>query len=469
MPTAGLSFIFACAGGPAEVMSRNVERLTALWPAANVYLMQPEDWDGPSPATDRITVTRLPMGRADSRLAEGIGLQLAFNEGTSVAVVLRPDLDLNVASIDLITGDIRRGEYDIVLGHEEKESGVKLALSSNVAYVAGLWAQLPLSSGVPAYQDLAWVLTKMGDLPWIVSNDGKRPYTARQRSFNDRQALDFFRATGIRLRYMPEPPPKKVSRVAVITPYYKEETWKLRRCHESVLRQRGDVTHFMVADGFPNAEVDQWGVRHIRLAAAHADNGDTPRGIGALVAFAQRFDAVAFLDADNWFADNHLSSLLRVQRRQRANVVCSYRQVVLADGTPVARVDPEDARKSHVDTSCYLFTSERRFLATFWSRMPKFCGPICDRVVFALAAGHGTIAHTEKQTAFFESNYSLHYRMARRRAPEQLNDIPPALWQRMVRPDRATREEFWRCTGTPWPFGAGRKSGLPLGFTITGG
>lgn len=45
-------------------------------------------------------------------------------------------------------------------------------------------------------------------------------------------------------------------RVAVISADYKEPRHVLRRCHESVLAQLGDVTHFMVADGFPASEVD---------------------------------------------------------------------------------------------------------------------------------------------------------------------------------------------------------------------
>ena len=53
-------------------------------------------------------------------------------------------------------------------------------------------------------------------------------------------------------------------RVAVITPYYKEpEAW-LARCLTSVREQSYPVTHFVVADGHPQAWVDEAGVRHLK-------------------------------------------------------------------------------------------------------------------------------------------------------------------------------------------------------------
>ena len=54
-------------------------------------------------------------------------------------------------------------------------------------------------------------------------------------------------------------------RIAVVTPYYKEPTDILRRCHDSVMAQTCPVTHIMVSDGHPNPEVDQWNAIHVRL------------------------------------------------------------------------------------------------------------------------------------------------------------------------------------------------------------
>jgi hypothetical protein len=148
--------------------------------------------------------------------------------------------------------------------------------------------------------------------------------------------------------------------------------------------------------------------------------------------------------------------MLKAQRARRASVVCSSRHIVLPDGTVLDEIDSEDANDSHVDTSCFLFSAERRFIACLWSRMPKFCGPICDRVTLKLARRFGGTAATAKQTVFFESNYSKHFRMAGRPVPEKVNDVVPELRGKMDHPDQATRDDFFRCTGQIWPFASPR-------------
>src|SRR5271170_4341899 len=99
-------------------------------------------------------------------------------------------------------------------------------------------------------------------------------------------------------------------RIAVITPYYKEPLAMLRHCHESVLAQDVGADHFLIADGFPSVDFTDAHVKHIALPHAHSDNGNTPRGVGSLLADAEGYDFIAFLDADNWFHPGHLSSLI---------------------------------------------------------------------------------------------------------------------------------------------------------------
>jgi glycosyltransferase involved in cell wall biosynthesis len=97
-------------------------------------------------------------------------------------------------------------------------------------------------------------------------------------------------------------------KIAVITPYYKESIEFLRQCHKSVINQDIStdhcLTHFFIADGFPNEEVMKWNIKHITLPQAHSDNGNTPRGIGSILADVEGYDFIAYLDADNWFYPN---------------------------------------------------------------------------------------------------------------------------------------------------------------------
>ncbi|WP_204269457.1 hypothetical protein, partial [Escherichia coli] len=90
---------------------------------------------------------------------------------------------------------------------------------------------------------------------------------------------------------------------------YKEDIGDIRQAHESVLAQDLPCRHVLVADGFPKAEIDGWDCEHITLPTAHHDAGDFARGMGALHALNDGAEFVAFLDADNWLAPNHVSSL----------------------------------------------------------------------------------------------------------------------------------------------------------------
>src|ERR1700688_808152 len=102
-------------------------------------------------------------------------------------------------------------------------------------------------------------------------------------------------------------------KVAVVTPYHKETEAVLMRCRDSVSRQTYPCTHIMVADGHAMPVFDRMpGVLHITLPVENADCGNTPRAIGGLLAEAYGFDAVAWLDADNWYDIDHIEKLLSI-------------------------------------------------------------------------------------------------------------------------------------------------------------
>ena len=64
-----------------------------------------------------------------------------------------------------------------------------------------------------------------------------------------------------------------------------------------------------MADGHPNLSVEDWSCRHMILPSSHGDNGNTPWGVEALMALAEGYQLVAFLDADNWYHEGHIASL----------------------------------------------------------------------------------------------------------------------------------------------------------------
>ena len=126
--------------------------------------------------------------------------------------------------------------------------------------------------------------------------------------------------------------------VAVVTPYYKEPDETLERCLASVRRQTHPATHILVADGYPREFIDRAGVRHLRLDRSHGDAGNAARGLGALLAVAEEFEAIAFLDADNWFDESHVATCLATARKasDQPDFVVARRRLMRPDASVCA-------------------------------------------------------------------------------------------------------------------------------------
>ncbi|WP_112070120.1 glycosyltransferase [Herbaspirillum rubrisubalbicans] len=205
---------------------------------------------------------------------------------------------------------------------------------------------------------------------------------------------------------------RKKPKIAVITPYYKESIGMLKQCHESVLAQEVDaeVVHFMVADGYANNQIDGWGVEHIKLPRSHGNNGNTPRAIGALLAEGKGVDFIAFLDADNWYHPQHLSTLLAVNESTGAEVCCSWRTFHRPDGSSLGISEPAEEQLQHVDTSCYLLARSAFSINLVWSQMPNEVSAICDRIFLqAIVNKKLNMAFTRQRTVAFRTTYPGHY------------------------------------------------------------
>jgi glycosyltransferase involved in cell wall biosynthesis len=199
-------------------------------------------------------------------------------------------------------------------------------------------------------------------------------------------------------------------KVAVVTPYYQEPVEMLRRCHESVRSQTHACTHIMIADGHPRHEIEEWDIQHCVLPVSNRDYGNTPRGIGSILAFNQGFDAVAYLDADNWYAEDHLEILVAVCREYDVPVAVSSRQIVLSTGEYLPFGDPDEESGEHVDTNCFLITSEAAFLSSVWAMMDPAYSPVGDRVLLKTMQKFGILyGWSHKRTLFYESRWAAHF------------------------------------------------------------
>jgi glycosyltransferase involved in cell wall biosynthesis len=204
------------------------------------------------------------------------------------------------------------------------------------------------------------------------------------------------------------------ARIAVITPYCGESIEVLRQCHDSVLAQEQhgvQADHFLVADGRANKAVDGWQAHHIVLPHAHADNGNTPRAVGSVVAETEGYEFIAYLDADNWFHPEHLRSLLDLREATKVPVTCAWRTFHRLDGMVMEISEADENSFQHVDTSCYLIHRSAFACTSCWYRMPKPLSPLCDRIFFrALKNSRWGMAFTGRRTVAFRSQYENHYR-----------------------------------------------------------
>jgi len=201
-------------------------------------------------------------------------------------------------------------------------------------------------------------------------------------------------------------------RIAVVTPYYREPLNKLQRCHASVTGQTHmNVTHIMVADGYPLAEIDGWErCQHIPLPVGHQDSGDTPRVVGCGSAAGQQFDAVALLDADNWFEPEHLESLLKVQAESNALIVTCPRRLVRPDSGELLGICTESDGQRFNDTNCYLVTHPAFSLFAAWgfrnNQVAQSIGCLGDRIFWdAVSKSNASRAHSKLATVNYETAY----------------------------------------------------------------
>ena len=215
-----------------------------------------------------------------------------------------------------------------------------------------------------------------------------------------------------------------VRRVAVVTPYHEEPLEMLRRCHASVRAQEVACTHVLVADGPGHGALAGWDCRHIVLGVSHADNGGTPRSIGALAAMNEGYDCIAFLDADNWLAPDHLRRAIATQAAGGFDVVFSGRHIVFPDGLRLT-VQPEEERgHRHADTSCMVLFEPAFSSLALWAQMPPLFAPLCDRVVFRQLMARHRCGWTGAPTLFYETWYAGHFLAAGLLPPRNAKFLP---------------------------------------------
>jgi hypothetical protein len=206
-------------------------------------------------------------------------------------------------------------------------------------------------------------------------------------------------------------------KVAVITPYYKTPDEWLLECHQSVKAQTHPCTHVLIADGYPQAVVDTLDAQHLCLPVNIGDYGDTPRGLGSVLAISQGFDAIAYLDADNWYSPEHIATMVALHEKSGAAVITAARNLHRLDGTLLGCCR-ETNGENFVDTSCYFLTRVAFPVVPVWWMMESWMHAIDDRVVLTRIRQAGlTQAHSPLPTVAYRTAFKFHY--------ERFGETPP--------------------------------------------
>ena len=228
-------------------------------------------------------------------------------------------------------------------------------------------------------------------------------------------------------------------RVAVITPYYKESRAVLEQCHRSVQAQSVPCLHVLVADGHPRAAINRWDAHHVRLPRSHGDIGSTPRLIGSYHAIGLGVDAVAFLDADNWYGPDHIATLLEAMDRDQAGFVSSSRTLCRLDGSVMGRCPLSDP-DHFIDTNAMLFGRAAFPLLHQWVLMPDYGHLIGDRIMLdTVKRSEIRRSHVDSTEVFYRCNKAGLYRQMGEAIPE---GVQP-------RPDYEASFRQWEADGNP--------------------
>lgn len=237
--------------------------------------------------------------------------------------------------------------------------------------------------------------------------------------------------------------PSNPPRIAVVTPYWREDEVTLRRCIDSVAQQTLAADHLLIADGMPQRWVDDVGVRHIILDRNHGDWGNVARGTGAVLAAGEAYDAIAMLDADNAFDPDHLALCMAAAQGRRAAMVAARRRFVLPDGTPV---DADDT-PGLVDTNVMLLLPRVYPLLSRWTLIPKDMSGVGDRIFHAaVVAQRLRIVTTDRPSVTYTSRVAAHYRAAGRTPPADARDMgfdAIARWAAALSPAERTKVEYF--------------------------
>ena len=207
--------------------------------------------------------------------------------------------------------------------------------------------------------------------------------------------------------------------VFVVTPYFNTPLAWIRECHDSVLFQTIPAHHVLVCDGGESAEIPDFRGTQVILKRNYADYGNTPRVIGCYQAAVAGADAIAFLDADNWFYPDHLEGMLAHMRDNDLDVGCSTRMLHRLDGSPMIRC-PHVNGTDAVDTNCLVVLRSAFPSLLGWVLHDQDQAGVTDQILWRILRRMGArTGFLDRATVAYRTRHRLHYQIAGETPPPE--------------------------------------------------
>ena len=206
--------------------------------------------------------------------------------------------------------------------------------------------------------------------------------------------------------------------ICVVTPYFQTDLAWLQHAHDSVKAQTLSAHHVVVCDGSVPAQIERFQGSHVLLPRNYRDYGNTPRLIGCYHAMARGADAIAFLDADNWYQPTHLAGLVGFARQNGLEACSSARMLVRLDGSPMMKC-PQVNGRPHIDTSCLLVMRPAFQHLIAWVLAPQSEAATADNRLWQHMQRMGVrMGFFDSPTMAYRTRHAVHYMLA--------GETPPA-------------------------------------------
>jgi hypothetical protein len=198
-------------------------------------------------------------------------------------------------------------------------------------------------------------------------------------------------------------------KICVVTPYFETDISWLIQGHESVKAQTIPAQHILVCDGSAAARIPEFQGTHVLLQRHYQDHGNTPRLIGCYNAITQDADAIAFLDAENWYYPDHLRSLSEIGSGAKLGAVASARMLHRLDGAPMMKCPTVDGR-NFIDTSCLVvFRPAFRHLIA-WTLQNEDTEGAAAQFLWRMMRDAGVpMAFVDRPTVAYRTRHQVHY------------------------------------------------------------